>query len=107
MFLVCRYEQLKRTGIKPYWCIHYGVTVSMYYADPEGNQMEFQTECFDSNETANAFMTGPGFAQNPIGVEFDPDEILARRKEGRLGDFLCREVHQPVSPIRGSFSGSA
>jgi hypothetical protein len=75
----------------------------MYYADPDGNQMEFQTECFDSGDDANAFMAGPGFAQNPIGVEFDPDEILARRKrDGTVADFLRREVHQPVSPIRGA-----
>jgi hypothetical protein len=80
----------------------------MYYADPDGNQMEFQTECFDFNQKANAFMAGPGFvAQNPIGVEFDPDGVLARKEEGRLADFLRREVHQPVSPIRGAFSRSA
>ena len=28
------YAQLKEQGIKPYWWIHHGVTVSMYYADP-------------------------------------------------------------------------
>jgi hypothetical protein len=64
-------------------------------------------ECFESNEQANAFMAGPGFAQNPIGVEFDPDELVTRRKEGKIGDFLKREVHQPISPIRGSFDQSA
>ena len=102
--LLDNYEQLKEMGIKPYWCVHHGITVSMYYADPDGNQMEFQTECFDSNEEANAFISGPGFAQNPIGVEFDPEDILARKVEGRLGDFLRREVHQPVSP-RGRAGG--
>lgn len=104
--LLDNYEQLQEIGIKPYWCIHHGITVSMYYADPDGNQMEFQVECFDSNEKANVFMAGPGFAQNPVGVEFDPDEILVRKKESRLSDFLRREVHQPVSPIRGAFSRS-
>src|SRR5262245_19787897 len=32
--LLENYAQLKEQGIKPYWCIHHGVTVSMYYADP-------------------------------------------------------------------------
>jgi catechol 2,3-dioxygenase-like lactoylglutathione lyase family enzyme len=39
--LLENYAQLKAQGIKPYWCIHHGITVSMYYADPDGNQMEF------------------------------------------------------------------
>ncbi|MBK8974748.1 MAG: hypothetical protein IPM29_02370 [Planctomycetes bacterium] len=49
-------------------------------------------------------MTGPGFAQDPIGVEFDPDELLTRRQAGTLGRFLRRETSQRVSPVRGSFS---
>ena len=31
--LLENYAQLKEKGIKPYWCVHHGVTVSMYYAD--------------------------------------------------------------------------
>src|SRR5262245_29266907 len=38
------YAQLRASGIKPYWCVHHGMTVSMYYADPDGNQMEFQVD---------------------------------------------------------------
>lgn len=105
--LLDHYAALKAEGIKPYWCIHHGITVSMYYADPDRNQMEFQIECFDSLAKANAFMEGPGFAQNPIGVEFDPEDLLARRQAGTLGDFLTREVHLPVSPLRGAGSRPA
>ena len=105
--LLDHYDQLKAKAIHPYWCVHHGITVSMYYADPDGNQMEFQVECFDSNDKANAFMAGPGFAQNPIGVEFNPDALLARRQAGPLDDFLRREQHQPVSPIRGAVSNAA
>jgi catechol-2,3-dioxygenase len=42
--LLENYAQLKAQGIRPYWCVHHGFTVSMYYADPDGNQMEFQTD---------------------------------------------------------------
>ena len=101
--LLENYAQLKAQGIKPYWCIHHGITVSMYYADPDGNQMEFQVDCFDSNEEANAFMEGPHFAANPIGVEYDPDEWLARLRAGTpASEFLVRRTHLPVSPIRAS-----
>jgi hypothetical protein len=77
----------------------------MYYADPDGNQMEFQVDCFGSNEEANEFMAGPHFAGNPIGVEYDADDWLARLRAGTPPSaFLMRRAHEPVSPIRGSFA---
>lgn len=97
------YTQLKAQGIMPYWCIHHGMTVSMYYADPDGNQMEFQVDCFNSNDDANAFMEGQHFAQNPIGVEFDPARWLERMAAGAAAEsFLQRTEHLPVSPVRGA-----
>lgn len=104
--LLENYAQLKAQGIKPYWCVHHGITVSMYYADPDGNQMEFQVDCFGSNDDANAFMEGPHFAANPIGVEYDPEEWLAKVRAGTpVSAFLQRRTDEPVSPIRGSFAG--
>ena len=103
--LLENYAQLKAQGIKPYWCVHHGITVSMYYADPDGNQMEFQVDCFASNQDANAFMEGPHFAANPIGVEYDPDEWLGKLRAGTpVSEFLQRRTDEPVSPIRGSFA---
>ena len=100
------YAQLKDKGIKPYWCVHHGVTMSMYYGDPDGNQMELQVDAFTSMDEANDFMHGPHFATNPIGVEYDPDEILARIRAGTPGSsFLKRTVDLPVSPIRGAIGG--
>jgi catechol-2,3-dioxygenase len=105
--LLDNYEQLKAQGIAPYWCVHHGTTVSMYYADPDGNQMEFQVDSFESNDEANAFMSGPEFAANPIGVEYDPEIWLAQKKAGvSMSDHLRRKVHEPVSPIRGALSGA-
>ena len=103
--LLENYSQLKAQGIEPYWCVHHGITVSMYYADPDGNQMEFQVDCFDSTDDANAFMEGPHFGANPIGVEYDPDEWLAKLRAGTpAAEFLQRKADEPVSPIRGSFA---
>jgi catechol-2,3-dioxygenase len=101
--LLQNYQQLKEKGITPYWCVHHGVTVSMYYADPDGNQMEFQVDCYESNDEANAFMSGPDFASNPIGVEYDPEKWLAQKKDGvPLSSNLVRQASEPVSPIRGA-----
>jgi catechol-2,3-dioxygenase len=101
--LIENYAQLKAKGILPYWCIHHGVTMSMYYADPDGNQMEFQVDAFASSEEANGYMHGPHFEANPIGVEYDPEKILAEIRAGTPGSvFLKRQSDLPVSPIRGA-----
>jgi len=97
------YLQLKERDILPYWCIHHGITISMYYGDPDGNQMEFQVDSYSSNEEANSFMHGPGFEVNPIGVEYDPEEWLVRMKAGTPeAEFLLRHTHLPVSPLRAA-----
>ena len=36
--LLENYAQLKAHGIIPYWCVHPGTPVSIYYADPDENQ---------------------------------------------------------------------
>jgi catechol-2,3-dioxygenase len=100
------YAQLKELGIEPYWSIHHGVTVSLYYADPDRNQMEFQVDCFATNEESKAFMTSGSFATNPVGVEFNADEWLAALRAGAPeSSYLLRTVHVPVSPVRGSLFG--
>lgn len=103
--LLDSYTRLKSNGILPYWCVHHGLTVSMYYADPDGNQLEFQVDCFASSEESNAYIRSPSFSANPVGVEFDPEDWLSQVRAGvAASDFLVRRVHEPVSPIRGALS---
>ena len=99
--LVENYAELRAKGIAPYWCVHHGLTASMYYADPDGNQMEFQVDAFPG-DGCNAFIRGEEMGVNPVGVEFDPEDWLARLRAGAPeSDLLVRKVHEPVSPIRG------
>lgn len=98
------YSRLKKHGIAPYWTIHHGITVSMYYADPDGNQMEFQVDCFETSEEFDAFFRDH-WDKNPIGVEFDPEEWLVKMRAGTpASDFLVRKIHEPVSPLRGNLA---
>lgn len=101
--LLENYALLKEKGVLPYWCIHHGITVSLYYTDPDGNQMEFQVDCLESSEEASEFMAHV-FQLNPLGVEFDPEEWLSRLRGGTPErDLLVRQTHEPVSPLRGEF----
>jgi hypothetical protein len=50
-------------------------------------------------------MAGPHFGANPIGVEFDPDEWLAKVRGGTpTSELLPRRTDEPVSAVRGSFA---
>ena len=80
--LLGTYGRLKALDIKPVWPINHGLTTSLYYADPDGNRVEFQVENFDTTEELNAFMRSSAFAENPIGGEFDPDRLLERYCNG-------------------------
>jgi catechol 2,3-dioxygenase-like lactoylglutathione lyase family enzyme len=88
--LLATYRRLKGIGIMPYWCINHGGTTSMYYADPDGNQVELQIDNFESIEELNAFLHGPDFAANPIGIDFDPEALCARHAAGEPTAELVR-----------------
>ena len=54
----------------------------MYYRDPDGNEIETQVDNYDSVEEIAAFMDGPLFTENPIGTDFDPQELIKRLESG-------------------------
>jgi catechol-2,3-dioxygenase len=88
--LVGTYERLKGQGLEPYWTINHGPTTSCYYRDPDGNQVELQIDNFESTEALNAWFRSGAFAENPIGVEFDPEELVARYRAGVPHEELVR-----------------
>jgi catechol 2,3-dioxygenase-like lactoylglutathione lyase family enzyme len=75
------YARLKAAGIRPYWPIHHGITLSLYYQDPDENRVELQVDVL-SPDAARDFMGGPVFAANPVGVRVDPDALLAAYRAG-------------------------
>ncbi len=100
--LIDTYKRLKSYGILPARPIRHGLTLSLYYQDPDANMMEFQIDIMDL-DAANAFMHSETFAANPIGEPFDPDELVARFESGKPVDDLIFRSDQPES-ARTSFS---
>lgn len=80
--LLGTFSRLKSEEIEPYWCINHGPTTSLYYRDPDGNQIELQIDNFSTAEEVNAFVRSNTFQENPIGVEFDPERLLERYENG-------------------------
>lgn len=93
------YARLKELGITPYWRIHHGLTLSMYYRDPDGNRMEFQVDCCADAAEAHTYMHSAAFAANPIGVEIDPEALLAQFREGVPAETLLAFPGGSPSPI--------
>lgn len=80
--LLENYERLNAIGIDPVWPVNHGPTTSLYYADPDGNQLEFQIDNYETVEEAGEFFFTDKFATNPIGVDYDPADLLRRLRAG-------------------------
>ncbi len=80
--LLATYRRLKAAGIEPARCINHGPTISMYYRDPDGLRVELQVDVFATMHEAHAFFTSPEFAENPIGVIFDPEQLIVDYEAG-------------------------
>lgn len=89
--LIATYERLKAEGITPGWCINHGPTTSLYFADPDGNQVELQVDNFATEEDLTSWFNSGVFQSNPIGVEFDPDTLAERFHAGISVEHLLRQ----------------
>lgn len=86
--LIATYRRLKTEDIVPVWCINHGPTLSLYYADPDGNKAELQIDLFETTDETTEFLRTSDFAANPIGIKFDPEDLFARYEAGEPLDQL-------------------
>lgn len=99
--LLNTYVRLKAAGIEPYWCVNHGPTTSLYYKDPDGSRVELQVDNLPTAESIDKWMRSPEFAANPIGVIFDPEDLLARYAGGESMDHLT--ARPPLPDGKGPF----
>ncbi len=99
--LLDTYVRLKAESIVPHACLDHGMTMSFYYADPDGNSVELQCDEFgDWSKSKNYMETAAEFAKDPIGVYVDPELIVAARDAGATAD----EIH--ARAMAGEFKPS-
>jgi hypothetical protein len=61
--------------------------------------MEFQVDCCADAAEAHAFMHSAAFAANPVGVEIDPEALLAQYRGGAPAATLLARPEGSPSPI--------
>ncbi|KAK1566359.1 glyoxalase/Bleomycin resistance protein/Dioxygenase superfamily protein [Colletotrichum navitas] len=88
--LLQAYKTRKEAGIEPAYCVHHGMSTSMYYRDPDGNKIENQVDAFETKEEAVQYMASAEFAEDPRGPPFDPEELLRRFEAGEDEKILMK-----------------
>ncbi len=81
--LMASFDRLRKAGLEPAFCLDHGLTISLYYRDPDGNFVELQSDNFaDWKQSSEWMRTSPDFAANPIGTFFDPARVYDAFKAG-------------------------
>lgn len=102
------FERLQGQGIVPEFCLDHGLTISMYYADPDRNLVELQADAYgDWARSTDYIRQSPVFAANPIGVFFDPAQVLRALRAGGSASALHEAIMaekflpDPIPPLAG------
>ncbi len=97
--LLDKYLDLKAKGIEPWKPVQHGVTTSLYYDDPDGNQVEMQVDNFETAAEATAYMEGPEYDADPIGVMYRPELMVEARRAGvSVAELQTRQWALTTSP---------
>lgn len=88
------YERLRDLGIAPAVNLHHGMTMSMYYVDPDGNGVEIQVDVFGDWAGSKEFMwASQEFADDQIGPQFDPEKLVEARRSGLTPDEVQKRAY--------------
>ena len=97
--LMSSYARLKARGIEPQVCLNHGLTMSLYYADPDQNMVELQVDNFEDWDASAEWMrTAEDFRRDPIGAFFDPDLVLAAYQGGASVEQIQSDTRQGNYP---------
>lgn len=77
---ITTYERLKAAGITPKVSIHHGLSMSLYYRDPDDNGVELSIDNVEKSKWHD-YMRNE-LKKNPIGAPMNPDELARMYHEG-------------------------
>ena len=76
--LLGSYVRLKNLGIEPLFAADHGLSVSVYFADPDGNSVELNVYNYADPRTAAEHLR----AAPPARAHVDLEKMVAARKAG-------------------------
>lgn len=82
--------RLEAAGIRPWRVINHGFTISYYYRDPDGNDVELQVDRFADAADVDAYMESEAFRRNAVGCLVDPAELRRQLLAGVPEDQVMR-----------------
>jgi catechol-2,3-dioxygenase len=97
---IANYERLKAAGITPRVCIHHGLTMSLYYRDPDDNGVELSIDNVAKPQWREWMRNQLG--DNPLGAPLDPED-LARRYHAGVSEAELRRINPTSGNIDPDF----
>ena len=95
--LLGTYLRLKDLGIEPLWAADHGVTISIYYQDPDRNVVEIDVNNYGSPQAATEYLRS---ARPGVPAQIDPEKLVAAQGR-RLGfGFAQRAMAGEFAPAK-------
>lgn len=69
------YRRLRDEGILPNRTTDHGSSISFYYSDPDGNQIELKVDTIGDPEQQLAWLQSDEFRANPLGSHIDSEQL--------------------------------
>lgn len=91
--LVATYQRMKVDGITPFLALNHRFTTSLYYRDPDGNEVEFSVDNLPTKQECDAFVRSEmmeEIGRPPFGYVFEPEELVELYQEGAPAETLGR-----------------
>ncbi len=96
--LFTTYARLREEGITPTYCVNHGFQFSLYYHDPDKNEVELGCDNFKTRQEINDWFAEGHFAKNFYGYDFDPEEVYRWHVDGMSDERIFEGTYQGRAP---------
>lgn len=98
--LLSTYSRLKALGIVPLWAADHGVSLAVYYQDPDRNVVELNLVNYETPQAATEYLRN---ARPGVPAQVDLEKLLAAHKNGaspwELHERAMKEEFVPDAPF--------
>lgn len=99
--LMSAYARLRdEESITPTNCVNHGFQFSLYYHDPDQNEVELGCDNFATRQEIQDWFDEGHFAKNSYGYEFDPEDVYAMHRSGVPDAEIYDRTYQGRAPDR-------